>query len=239
MFSRAPQFSPTICGPTFAGSDEANSPKPGQMDASKEVFARLIVGAVRKVVGIGRSAFTENIKVSFRLRGQSADRWAASVCHPSTLRMLICPETSRAQNNVAAVSADGSTVCVLIPRLNSSCGRLIALVVRKLRHWLGGRRVKVNKFSCLLQAVGDAAMLQPPFADEGFAARFDLPRCRGVDHFVVTRGDLVMQPLGGMGKQVPVLVDRAAQLNRHAIPDRDEWPCRAPARHRRVLPVLS
>jgi hypothetical protein len=33
-----------------------------------------------------------------------------SVCHPSTLRMLICPEASSAQNNIAAVSADGRTV---------------------------------------------------------------------------------------------------------------------------------
>src|SRR5436189_156231 len=71
----------------------------------------------------------------------------ASVCQPSTLRMLICPEASSAQNSMAAVSADGSTVCVLILRLNSSCSRSIALVVRTLRHWLGGRRVKVNKRS--------------------------------------------------------------------------------------------
>lgn len=54
----------------------------------------------------------------------------ARVCQPSTLRMLICPEASRAQNNIAAVSADGRTVCVLIRHLNSSCKRSIALVVR-------------------------------------------------------------------------------------------------------------
>src|SRR6266436_1709815 len=70
-----------------------------------------------------------------------------SVCQPSTLRMLICPEASSAQNIMAAVSADGSTVWVLIRRLNSSCNRSIALVVRRLRHWLGGRRAKVNKRS--------------------------------------------------------------------------------------------
>src|SRR5436190_8874660 len=40
----------------------------------------------------------------------------ASVCQPSTLRMLIWAEASKAQNNMAAVSADGSTVCVLIRR---------------------------------------------------------------------------------------------------------------------------
>src|SRR6266566_1733088 len=43
-----------------------------------------------------------------------------SVRQPSTFRMLIWPEASNAQNSIAAVSADGSTVCVLIRRLNSS-----------------------------------------------------------------------------------------------------------------------
>src|SRR2546430_17241133 len=66
--------------------------------------------------------------------------FVASVCQPSTLRILICPEASNAQNNIAAVSADGSTVWVLIRRLNSSCRHSIASVVLALRHWLGGRR---------------------------------------------------------------------------------------------------
>ena len=52
----------------------------------------------------------------------------ASVCQPSILRILIWPEASSAQNSMAAVSADGSTVCVLIRRLNSSCSRSIAFV---------------------------------------------------------------------------------------------------------------
>jgi hypothetical protein len=52
----------------------------------------------------------------------------ASVCQPSTFRMAICPEASNAQNNMAAVSAEGSTVWVLIRRLNSSCSRSIAFV---------------------------------------------------------------------------------------------------------------
>jgi hypothetical protein len=42
--------------------------------------------------------------------------------------MLIWPEASSAQNSMAAVSAEGSTVCVLILRLNSSCSRSIAFV---------------------------------------------------------------------------------------------------------------
>ena len=67
--------------------------------------------------------------------------FVARVFQPSTLRMLVWPDASNAQNNMAAVSADGSTVCVLILRLNSSCSRSIALVVRALRHWLGGKQV--------------------------------------------------------------------------------------------------
>ena len=45
---------------------------------------------------------------------------------------------------MAAVSAEGSTVWVLIRRLNSSCSRSMALVVRALFHWLMGNRVKAN-----------------------------------------------------------------------------------------------
>jgi hypothetical protein len=48
---------------------------------------------------------------------------------------------------MAAVSADGNTVCVLIRRLNSSCNRSMAFVVRALFHWLGGSRVKVKSQS--------------------------------------------------------------------------------------------
>jgi hypothetical protein len=73
--------------------------------------------------------------------------FVARVCQPSTFRMLIWPEASSAQNNMAAVSADRSTICVLILRLNSSCSRSIAFVVRTLRHWGGGRRVKVKSRS--------------------------------------------------------------------------------------------
>jgi hypothetical protein len=39
-----------------------------------------------------------------------------------------------------SASADGETVWVLIRRLNSSCKRSVALVVRRLRQRLGGRR---------------------------------------------------------------------------------------------------
>jgi len=56
-------------------------------------LVRVIQGAVREVVGIGHSAFSGNMKVSFqaaRSIGWSPG-FVASVCQPSTLRMLICP----------------------------------------------------------------------------------------------------------------------------------------------------
>ena len=51
------------------------------------------------------------------------------VCHPSTLRIWICPETSSAQSSIGTVSGHGSTVCVLILRRNSPLRRSMALVV--------------------------------------------------------------------------------------------------------------
>ena len=57
-------------------------------------------------------------------------------------------------------------------------------------------------FAGFLNAVRDGAMLEPPLADEGLAAGFDL----------------LVQALGRVGQQVPVLVDRAAP-HRHAVPD--------------------
>jgi hypothetical protein len=58
--------------------------------------------------------------------------------------MLTWPEAGKAQNNMAAVSADGNAVSVLIRRLNSLCSRSIALAVRALFHWLGWSRVKAK-----------------------------------------------------------------------------------------------
>src|SRR5258707_15687547 len=93
--------------------------------------------------------------------------FVASVCQPSTFRMLICPEASSAQNNIAAVSADGSTVWVLIRRLNSSCRRSIALVVLALRHWLGGRRGKGKRGAPgFLQQVGTGGWSSRPLRGE-------------------------------------------------------------------------
>src|SRR5580704_2301988 len=79
-----------------------------------------------------------------RIRGQaarsiglSASFWVR-LCHPFTLRIVIWPEASSAQNNIVAVSADGSAVWVLIRRLNSSWSRSIGLVVREPFDRVGG-----------------------------------------------------------------------------------------------------
>ena len=56
--------------------------------------------------------------------------------------IVIWPEASRAHYNMAAVSAEGSTVWVLIRRLNSSCNRSIPFDVRIDSHWLSGKRGK-------------------------------------------------------------------------------------------------
>src|SRR3981189_2831757 len=96
-----------------------------------------------------------------------AEGFSARFRQPSTLRIVIWPEASRAQNNIAAVSAEGRTVWVLIRRLNSSCKRSIAFDVRIDFHWLFGKRVKVNSLVArFLHAIGDRAAFQPPFADE-------------------------------------------------------------------------
>jgi hypothetical protein len=44
-----------------------------------------------------------------------------------------------------------------------------------------------------LMAVGDSAVLEPPLADEGLAAGFDLLPRRRIDHFTLVGGNLLVQ----------------------------------------------
>ena len=69
-----------------------------------------------------------------------------------------------------------------------------------------------------LQAVGDGTVLKPPFADEGLAAALDPFAGRRIDHVGIVSGNLLVQALGCVGEQVPMLVD-GASLNRNVIPD--------------------
>src|SRR5207248_3435466 len=102
-----------------------------------------------------------------------------------------------------AVSAEGSTVWVFILRLNSSCSRSMAFVVRALRHWLGGRCVKVKSRSPASSRLSaTVTVLEPPLADEGLAARRDLLARRRVDHVVVISSELLMQAFGGAKSMV-------------------------------------
>ena len=70
-----------------------------------------------------------------------------SVSHPSTLRMVIWPDASRARSSMGTVSAQGSTVWVLMRRRNSSFSRSIAFVVLADFHCDGSSRVKVKSRS--------------------------------------------------------------------------------------------
>src|SRR4029078_8375642 len=112
----------------------------------------------RGEVGSGQAA---------RSSGTAAAGFSARVCQPSTFRIVIWPEASKAQNSIAAVSAEGNTVCVLILRLNSSCSRSMALVVRADFHWLCGKRKKVNRRSpASSRLVGTPGHLRRPLRKE-------------------------------------------------------------------------
>ena len=69
------------------------------------------LGAVANAVGIRRGVISGNMRVSDQAARSivCSMSFVASVCHPSTLRMLIWPDASSAQNSMAAVSAEGST----------------------------------------------------------------------------------------------------------------------------------
>src|ERR1700756_5955682 len=118
---------------------------------------------------------------------------------------------------MAAVSAEGSTGWVLIRRLNSSWSRSIALVARALPLADGQPGEGEQPVTGLLEAVGYRLAFEPPFAQEGSAALFDLGRQGGVDHVVVVGRNLVMQPRGRVGQQIAMLVDGAA-LGRYIAP---------------------
>jgi hypothetical protein len=68
----------------------------------------------------------------------------------------------KAGKTAAAVSALGSTVCILIRRLNASCKRSIAFDVRIDFHWLFGKRVRASpsSFETAIRLARDGP--QPP-----------------------------------------------------------------------------
>jgi hypothetical protein len=129
---------------------------------------------------------------------------------PSTLRIDICPEASKAQNSIAAVSAQGRTVCVLIRRLNSSCTVRWRWSCGSSAIGRAGSARSEQLVAGFFKAVRDGRAFQPPLADEGFASRLDFRLRRGVNHVRVVGRDFLVQPLGRVRQQVAVLVNRAA-----------------------------
>src|ERR1700737_1467205 len=119
------------------------------VNQQRTAVVRVTQGAVAICVGIDFGAVSSVTRLpdhaarSIVLSGGLSLR----LPQPSPLRIVIWPEASKAQNNMAAVSAEGSTVWVLIRRLNSSCNRSIAFEGRSDFHWLFRKRVKVNNLS--------------------------------------------------------------------------------------------
>jgi hypothetical protein len=99
----------------LAGYEDVN-------DADRLAHDPAMRGTVGNDVGIDYGAFSGGMRVSAQaarsIRGSVG--FSARVGQPSTFLIVICPEASSAQNSMAAVSAEGSTVWVLIRRLNSS-----------------------------------------------------------------------------------------------------------------------
>src|SRR5205814_6190326 len=120
-------------------------------------------------------------------------------------------EATKAQNSMAAVSADGSTVCVLMRRLNSSCKRSMALVVRADRHWLSGNRVNVNSRSPASSRLSATARHFSRHLRMNDLRRASMSYWRaGVDHVVVLGRDFLMQTVRSVCQQIAMLVHGAA-----------------------------
>src|SRR6266567_2789105 len=87
---------------------------------------------------------------------------AASVCQPSTLRMLIWPDASRAQNSIAAVSAEGQHGLGLDPSLEllmEAFDRVCGARAPPLARWQASEGEQA--IARFLQAVGGGALRSP------------------------------------------------------------------------------
>ena len=88
--------------------------------------------------------------------------FVVSACQPSTLRMLICPEASSAQNNIAAVSADGQHGLGFDPSLEllvETLDRVCCPRAAPLGRWRASESEEA--VASFLQAVRDGAMREP------------------------------------------------------------------------------
>ena len=67
--------------------------------------------------------------------------------HPSILRNLICPLTTRLKSKTSAASSLGSDPCVFTRRRNSSWSRSMVFVVRNVFHCALGKVKNVSSSS--------------------------------------------------------------------------------------------
>jgi hypothetical protein len=104
-----------------------------------------------------------------RVHNRNCDRGSKPVRRLRAARTSAPGPSGGPGARIAAVSADGSTVCVLILRLNSSCSRSNCIPHAAPLAWrqAGEGEQTVARF---LQAFGDGAVLEPPLADQGLAA---------------------------------------------------------------------
>ena len=104
----------------------------------------------------------------------------------------------------------------LDPPLELFVQRSIALVVRAICHWLGGKREKVKSLSPASSRLSATGRRVSRHLRRNALRRPPLPGRVGVDHVGVIGGDLLVELLGGVGQEIAMLVNRAA-LDRHAF----------------------
>ena len=143
------------------------------------------------------------------------------VSHPSTLRIVIWPEASRAQSSMGTGPGAGQHGLgldappeFLVQPLDGVCGAG-RFPLRRIEAGEGEQPLPGFR-----EAVGDGPTLEAPFAHERLAAGLHLGGGLGVDHVAVILGQLVVQVLRRMAEQVAVLVHGAALDRQLGAPQR-------------------
>ena len=166
----------------------------------------------RVCCGNSLAACSGHVKVRFlRRRGQGASaRWAERgfpshrPCASGSGRRPAAPRAAPARRRAGRSWGLDPAAELLIQALDG-VGGPGRFPLRRIEAGEGEEPV-----CCFLQAVGHRPALEPPLAQEGFAAHLDLGRGVGVDHVPVVLGQLVVHVFRGMGQEVAVLVNRAS-----------------------------
>ena len=119
--------------PGFGSSDR------GRLDYGPALFRSFLADFAAAVLTPGTAAVAAGHAAGYAL--------ALGHAQPGLWRRLVLAAPTWRQNGMAAFSAEGGTVWVLMRRSDASCRHPMALVVRADLHWLGGRRKKANSRS--------------------------------------------------------------------------------------------